>query len=166
MNYKQRQKCLRGAAVTSIKTNLPAFAIEFEDTILFMRKVTRQFFNEFIIFSVHSNRKVFGQMKMNSCWIRYHLHLTTNCFQRLCYQIEITLHKFKVHSVHDPWNCTIQHKQQLIVNALSSYWLRYYFIHKISKPTIIHIPIDQNPSFIQSNSLLWGFHWKKSTLRS
>lgn len=58
MNYKLRQKCLKGAAVTSIETNLPAYTIEFEDTLLFMGKITGQFFNEFVIFSVHSNREV------------------------------------------------------------------------------------------------------------
>jgi hypothetical protein len=48
----------KGAAVTSIKTNLPAFTVEFEDTVLFMGKITRKFFNEFVILSVHSNREV------------------------------------------------------------------------------------------------------------
>jgi hypothetical protein len=48
----------KGAAVTSIKTNLPAFTVEFEDTVLFMGKITRKFFNEFFILSVHSNREV------------------------------------------------------------------------------------------------------------
>ena len=59
INYKSRGKTpYKGAAVTSIKTNLPAFTIEFDDTVLFMGKIAHQFFNELIIFSVHSNREV------------------------------------------------------------------------------------------------------------